>query len=265
MNLNEANSGDIIKINAGGRRFTTLRSTITQVEGSLLGTMFSGRWDEQATSSDGFVFLDLDPDCFAEILVQLREQALTGRPVNWCRVSGPAGREKHFVSVLRYLKLIDSNPRQLSFIVYEGLRHLRSITGKKRIASSLDLLRAIGTDFLSPGDSWGLKILLLPNSLNTPMFIGIYHKSNINCWVQKEKKILCPLVNPQGISYNQSPGFEEGDELTIKLCESVLKMKVQRIPNKTFTITIPSYCKWRFIVHILTESSVELVRPFECL
>ena len=37
---------DIINLNVGGTKLTTLRSTLCQVEDSLLTAMFSGRWED---------------------------------------------------------------------------------------------------------------------------------------------------------------------------------------------------------------------------
>ncbi len=37
---------DIIDLNVGGQRLSTTRSTLCQVEGSFLASMFSGRWED---------------------------------------------------------------------------------------------------------------------------------------------------------------------------------------------------------------------------
>ena len=42
----EVNDDDIIDLNVGGQKLTTTRSTLCQVEGSLLASMFSGRWED---------------------------------------------------------------------------------------------------------------------------------------------------------------------------------------------------------------------------
>ncbi len=65
---------DVITLNVGGRLFTTIRATLCQIDGSLLASMFSGRWGESSLNRDekNHVFLDMDPDCFEFIMKWLR-------------------------------------------------------------------------------------------------------------------------------------------------------------------------------------------------
>lgn len=42
----EVSGHDIINLNVGGANITTTRSTLCQVEGSFLASMFSGRWEK---------------------------------------------------------------------------------------------------------------------------------------------------------------------------------------------------------------------------
>ena len=46
MKAVEVSDNDIIELNVGGHKLTTKRSTLCQVEGSLLASMFSGRWEQ---------------------------------------------------------------------------------------------------------------------------------------------------------------------------------------------------------------------------
>lgn len=46
-------SADVIPLNVGGQLLATSRRTLTLVPDSLLGTMFSGHWDEHLTRWDG--------------------------------------------------------------------------------------------------------------------------------------------------------------------------------------------------------------------
>jgi hypothetical protein len=60
---------DILKINAGGTIFTVRRETLTQVKGSRLEVLFSGRWENRLLrDEDGNIFIDVDSDCFKKIL-----------------------------------------------------------------------------------------------------------------------------------------------------------------------------------------------------
>lgn len=65
-------SENIVKVNVGGRIFTTRRSTLCAVPGSFLEAMFSGRHKEEV-DEDGVVFIDRDPTFFSAVLNWLRD------------------------------------------------------------------------------------------------------------------------------------------------------------------------------------------------
>ena len=68
---------DIIQLNVGAQKMTTKRSTLCQVEGSLLSSMFSGRWEDRLErDKDGCVFFDFNPHYFAIILDYLRTKKI---------------------------------------------------------------------------------------------------------------------------------------------------------------------------------------------
>ena len=57
MKVVDVNDDDIILLNVGEQKFTSTRSTLCQVEGSLLATMFSGRCEDSVKrDEDGAVF-----------------------------------------------------------------------------------------------------------------------------------------------------------------------------------------------------------------
>ena len=69
------NDDDIIDLNVGGQKLSTTRSTLCLVEGSLLASMFSGRWEDSLKrDKDGAVFFDFNPQHFALILDYLRQK-----------------------------------------------------------------------------------------------------------------------------------------------------------------------------------------------
>eukprot|EP00994_Dinema_validum_P009706 NODE_983_length_1185_cov_74.101232_g743_i0.p1 GENE.NODE_983_length_1185_cov_74.101232_g743_i0~~NODE_983_length_1185_cov_74.101232_g743_i0.p1 ORF type:complete len:376 (-),score=105.37 NODE_983_length_1185_cov_74.101232_g743_i0:58-1125(-) len=72
-----ANSAMIsrVKLNVGGSQFETTTDTLTKDKGSMLETMFSGRFSLQ-TDAEGVAFIDRDGDVFAEILQYLRNGTL---------------------------------------------------------------------------------------------------------------------------------------------------------------------------------------------
>ena len=97
---------DIILLNVGGQKFTTTRSTLCQVEGSLLATMFSGRREDGVKrDQDGAVFFDVNPQYFGYILDYLRAKkiATPENPAPLPKV--PQDHEKNFSNLVEYLGL----------------------------------------------------------------------------------------------------------------------------------------------------------------
>ena len=105
-----AKPNDILEINAGGRTFTTKRATLTLEEGSLLAAMFSGRWEKSLeTDKHGNIFLNIDADCFAQVLHHLLVWELTGEQTNWHKVPAPEGKSVYFRAMLKYFALVKAN------------------------------------------------------------------------------------------------------------------------------------------------------------
>ena len=77
MKAVEVSDNDIIHLNVGGHKLTTKRSTLCQVEGSLLASMFSGRWEDSLErDQDGAIFFDFNPQYFVVILDYLRTKKI---------------------------------------------------------------------------------------------------------------------------------------------------------------------------------------------
>jgi len=65
--------GKLVRLNVGGQHFDVSLSTLTEkYPASMLGAMFSGRYDVVTDPADNRVFIDRDPDTFAQILSFLR-------------------------------------------------------------------------------------------------------------------------------------------------------------------------------------------------
>ena len=74
----DATGDDPIEINAGGRIIVAKRSTLTQIQGSRIEALFSGRWDNKVMrDSRGRIFLDIDPICFQAIVDYLNEMTIS--------------------------------------------------------------------------------------------------------------------------------------------------------------------------------------------
>jgi len=73
---------EIIHLNVGGRRFSTSRQTLTQVQDTFFTGLLSGRI--QTTKDEtGAIFIDRDPDLFRLILNYLRNRSLSFENVNF--------------------------------------------------------------------------------------------------------------------------------------------------------------------------------------
>ncbi|CAB9499811.1 SH3KBP1-binding protein 1 [Seminavis robusta] len=67
---------DILLLDVGGTPISVFRRTLTQVEGSLLASQFSGRWDEGlAKTKEGRFFIDQPPHLFEKLINFLRMKA----------------------------------------------------------------------------------------------------------------------------------------------------------------------------------------------
>ena len=76
----DANDDDLIEINAGGKVIAAKRSTLTQLEGTRLAGLFSGRWDKKLQrDSQGRIFLDVNPKCFQAIVDYLTEILISSK------------------------------------------------------------------------------------------------------------------------------------------------------------------------------------------
>ena len=108
MKVIEVSDDDIINLNVGGKKMTTKRSTLCQVEGSLLASMFSGRWEDSlARNEDGRIFFDFNPQYFVYILDYLRARtiATAENPAPLPKVA--EDQVKHFSNLVEYLGLGD--------------------------------------------------------------------------------------------------------------------------------------------------------------
>ncbi len=105
MNAIEVSDDDLIYLNVGGQKLATTRSTLCQVEGSLIASMFNGHWDSNhKRDKDGAVFLDYNPQYFVAILNYLRAKTFaTPKYPSLPRV--PEAQIKDFKNFVQYLGL----------------------------------------------------------------------------------------------------------------------------------------------------------------
>ena len=69
---------DLVEINAGGKVITTKRLTLTQLKGTRLEALFSGRWNKKLQRDhNGRIFLHVDHICFQVIVDYLNEPKIS--------------------------------------------------------------------------------------------------------------------------------------------------------------------------------------------
>jgi hypothetical protein len=108
MKTLDVSDDDLIDLNIGGQKLTTTRSTLCQVEGSLLASMFSGRWEDgMKRDKDGAVFFDFNFQYFVLILDYLRARKIMSpdNPPPFPIV--PKDQLKTFTTLVEYLGLSD--------------------------------------------------------------------------------------------------------------------------------------------------------------
>jgi hypothetical protein len=89
----DAADDDLVEINAGGKIIFAKRSTFTQIQGSRLEALFSGRWDKKLMrDGQGRIFLDVDPTCFQAIVDYLNEMTISSED---CPPSPPSVDDEH--------------------------------------------------------------------------------------------------------------------------------------------------------------------------
>jgi len=74
----DVSDDDLIEINAGGKIVAAKRGTLTQMEGTKLEALFSGRWDNKLLRDNrGRILLDVNGDCFQAIVDYLNESIIS--------------------------------------------------------------------------------------------------------------------------------------------------------------------------------------------
>ena len=100
----DTSPSDVIHLNIGGKRLDVLRRTLCSVEGSMLASKFSGRWDDSLEKDEnGHFFLDHDFDDFKMMIDFLRDKAIESPKFP---VFAPQGNGKFF-RLLEYYGMTD--------------------------------------------------------------------------------------------------------------------------------------------------------------
>uniref|UniRef100_A0A7S0A742 Potassium channel tetramerisation-type BTB domain-containing protein n=1 Tax=Pyrodinium bahamense TaxID=73915 RepID=A0A7S0A742_9DINO len=99
----DSSAGDVLKLNIGGEKTVSVqRGTLCAVEGSMLASCFSGRWDSSLPrDQEGAYHLDFDPDIVMPLLTFLRAKRIED-PSKPAVMVPPKDRCEEFARMLRY-------------------------------------------------------------------------------------------------------------------------------------------------------------------
>ena len=282
MEAIEVSDDDIIHLNVGGQKFSTTRATLCQVEGSLLATMFNGRWEDRVKrDKDGVVFFDFNPEHFSWILDYLRVKKISSPENPAVLGEVPKNQMKNFNTLLEYLGLSDEIlPTSSTEVVHNEKFNVcgSGITvqenGKVAVHdSSIGHKYVLGENVYQRGIvRFKLKLESFHN--NHWIMVGIvkakfvpnrnssYNWTGSNGWSlgingQVYKQGLC--------TYNDSlvNQTKQGDTVELVLDCNADKLSLHLPTGQKFEIDIPKSQAWR--LHVNMYSANDKIRIVEVL
>ena len=262
---------DIIHLNVGGQKITTKRSTLCQVEGSLLASMFSGRWEDGLErDKDGCIFFDFNPQYFVLILDCLRAKKIE-TPENPAPLPQvPSEQLKNFNNLVGYLGLEKELTSQLppkAKATETFKSHSAAITiqenGAVAVHGSVSGHQYVLGENIYEGEiHWQLKLESFLN--NNWMFVGIVKGDTVPSddisfgWPDSYG---WAFTNPRNNNQVYANGkgsnndflkntCKQGDtvKLTLNCTTSTLTLLVPS--GRQFIHTLPSSATWRLNVNL---------------
>ena len=266
---------DIIHLNVGGKKMTTKRSTLCQVEGSLLASMFSGRREDGLErDKDGRIFLDFNPKYFVLILDYLRakKNETPENPAPLPQV--PSEQLKNFNNLACHLGV---PPKAKAKATETFTLHSAAITIQENGAVAVQSLLGnwhqyvLGENIYEEGEiHWQLKLESFLN--NNWMFVGIVKGDTVPSddisfgWPDSYG---WAFTNPRNNNQVYANGkgsnndflkntCKQGDtvELTLNCATSTLTLVVPS--GLQFIHTLPSSATWR--LHVNLHGSNDKIR-----
>lgn len=108
----KGSASDLMRLNVAGKRMHVLRRTLTLIEGSMLASQFSGRWDDNLVKDEeGYIFIDQPSDLFEALLDFLRRKAsetprsMPAEPPSLAYFGGSEKRYRDFIRLVEYYGL----------------------------------------------------------------------------------------------------------------------------------------------------------------
>ena len=269
------NDDDLIDLNVGGTKLTTTRSTLCQVQDSLLATMFSGRWEDNIKrDKDGAVFFDFNLHHFILILDYLRVKKIETPDNAPSLPKVPEDQSESFRSLLQYLGLSNEISASSETTPSEKFNSCSSgVTLKEGGQVAVHNQTAaheyvLGANLYSQG-SVNLKLKLESFQNNKWMFVGVTKASISQSLASGSDRALYQWSG----SYGWSLGFfgggvwkngsytmdltlrnvsKQGDTVNLVLeCEAGI-LSLHLPTGQKFNIDIPKAETWRLNVTLLS-------------
>ena len=282
MKALDVSDDDIIFLNVGGQKYTTTRSTLCQVEGSLLAAMFSGRWESKLKrDQDGVVFFDFNPHYFGYVMDYLRAKriATLENPAPLPKV--PGDQMKNFNNLVEYLDLKDELGRTEPTEVMTGEKFSSRSSGVNlqedgKVAvndSAIGLRYVLGENVYHQGIvRHKLKLESFEN--NYWIMVGmvkadVVPKGNGSCrWPGSNGWSLGEngqVYTNGAVTYNESLKklSKQGDTVELVLDCNTGKLSLHLPTGQQFHINIPKSQTWR--LHVNLYGANDRIRIMEVL
>ena len=272
------NDDDLIDLNVGGTKLTTTRSTLCQIEGSLLASMFSGRWEDNIKrDKDGAVFFDFNPHHFILILDYLRVKKIKTpeNPPPLPKV--PEDQSESFRSLLQYLGLSNEISPPSKTTPSEKFNSCSSgVTleegGQVAVHNQTGEYEYVFGENLYSQGTVNLKLRLESlRNINTWMFVGVTKASVNQSLASVSDRVSCRWSGSYGWVLGSLGGSvwqngsgtmdqtlknvsKQGDTVKLVLeCEAG-KLSLHLPTGQKFNIDIPKAETWRLNVTLYSSN-----------
>ena len=254
----EVNDDDIIHLNVGGHKMSTKRSTLCQIKGSLLASMFSGRWEdslEVERDKDGNIFFDFDPELFTIILSYLRAKKVESVENPASSPNVPRNQVGNFNNLIDYLGLSGELYPKDSFEQHSDQITIQEWGTAAVHSSSAGYQYVLGAGSYNKGVIyWKLKICVFTNNW---LFVGVV-KADTDINLYRWSDSYGWAVGSSGqVWANRGVDHEyalknltkQGDTVVLTLDFSSSKLTLLTA-GKHFHQTLPSSTTWRLHINL---------------
>jgi hypothetical protein len=260
-----ARPNDFIPLNVGGRMMAAKRSTLCQIEGSVLATKFSEVTEDNLDRDENNnIFLDLNPKYFSIILDYLRAKSIQPTNVPFPKLKPEEIRPFSELAIQLGLE------NEFSLDIPKFTQHGTWITLKANaVATHTGHNRAVGyalSDIHRNGIiRWQLKL----ESIQSQMFIGVlkadtepydnrsYDMQGSYGWLLNVgDEIIGSAWNNGKKIYNLIADVKKGDTVEVLLNSVTAKLSLVLSPVREFHMFLPNSEGWRLHINLFHHNDI---------